>query len=234
MTLQPTCRRKKMGKQQKNDIQLNSVLLEEVTSYKYLGVTIDVDLNFKKHINGLIKNVAHKINTMYRIRKCVTIKALIAVYKAMVVPIFDIGDVFYSSSCGSYLDRLQVLQNRAIRIISRIPKRESVKAEHEKLNLLLLKDRRKLHLMQLAQWLVSQEEYRDRRMLSTRAHSEGRRLIKVINPNKELVRKSFIYRAAVGWNSLTTEIHQIKGNEKERPKFKTLVTTRIKAGLVMD
>lgn len=157
---------------------------------------------------------------MYKVRKCVTTKALIAIYKAMVVPILDISDVFYASACGSYLDRLQVLQNQVIRIINKVPKRESVNADHGKLNLLFLRERRKLHLMQLAQWMVGLEEFNDQRNLSTRAHGEGRHSMKVINPNKELVRKSFLYRAAVGWNSLTTEIYQTKRTEKEKQKFK--------------
>lgn len=77
--LQPTCRRNK--KLPKNDMNLNSIPLEEVSTYKYLGLKIDFELNFKTHINGIIKNVANKINIMYKLRKCVTRKALIAIYK---------------------------------------------------------------------------------------------------------------------------------------------------------
>lgn len=40
---------------------MNGVELENVTSYKYLGVILDVNLNFKQHVNQIIRNVSHKI-----------------------------------------------------------------------------------------------------------------------------------------------------------------------------
>ena len=42
-------------------LTLHGQPLDYVTSYKYLGVTLDSTLNFNKHINSVIQSVAHKI-----------------------------------------------------------------------------------------------------------------------------------------------------------------------------
>lgn len=129
----------------KNDIKLNGVLLEEVMDYKYLGLKIDNKLSFKVHINTIIKNVAGKISNLNRIKRCLTQKAMIDVYKAMIVPLFDVGDVFYDSTNQASLNKLQVLQNRAVRIIMKMPSRSNTTEAHHKLNILSLEESFILH-----------------------------------------------------------------------------------------
>lgn len=88
--------------------------------------------------------------------------------------------------------------------------------------------------MQLAQLMVSLDEFSDQRALSTLAHGIGRQTMRVVNPKKELVRKSFLYKATICWNELTTEIHLIKRVEKEKSIFKNLFVACIKAEMVKD
>lgn len=54
------------------EICMGLTKLEHVKAYKYLGVTIDKDLNFKQHLKQVIKNCAHKIYVLGKIRKRLT------------------------------------------------------------------------------------------------------------------------------------------------------------------
>lgn len=77
MTIQPHNRK---SLNIKNDIKLNDTILEDVSDYKYLGLKIDNKLNYKVHVNSIIRNVAGKISNLNRIKKCLSHKALINVY----------------------------------------------------------------------------------------------------------------------------------------------------------
>lgn len=121
------------------------------------------------------------------------------------------------------LRKLQVLQNMALRIVLKLPSRSNTDHAHQKLNIMRLNTRRKLHITQLAQWLAGHDRYRDKRCLSTRSHAEGRRNIKIMKPNKNVFQKSFIYKAAENWNSLSREAHLLKADESNRDKLKMLI-----------
>lgn len=42
--------------------------LDYVSDYKYLGLTIDTSLTFKKHLTNTLKLVSHKAYQLYKIR----------------------------------------------------------------------------------------------------------------------------------------------------------------------
>lgn len=46
--------------------------LEYVEDYKYIGVTIDSKLLFKKHLNNIIKTVSFKATQLSKICNCLT------------------------------------------------------------------------------------------------------------------------------------------------------------------
>lgn len=168
---------------------VNGTILEDVTEYKYLGLKVDNKLNYKVHVNLIIQNVAGKISNLNRIKKCLSQRAMISIYKSMIIPLFDIGDVFYDSTNATYLKKFQTLQNRAIRIIYRL---SSINTDefHGKLNILQLSDRRKLHITQLAQWLSQIDTLKGKRNLNTRSHAPGRCNLRLEKTNKNIYYKS--------------------------------------------
>lgn len=175
--------------------------------YKYRGLRLDNELKFKVHTKGIIKNVAHKVYLLAKIRKCLTIKAAQDIYKTTILPLIDVGDQFYDCTPKSYLSRLQSLQNRALRIIYRLGPRENTSAYQEKMNLLQLEDRRSLRILQLMDWLVDQPGNRDDKILHTRSHENGKRPIKLMCPKKETYKRSFVYKGGRLWNTLPVTAH---------------------------
>ena len=47
----------------------NNTDIERVSSFKYLGVAVDCELNFQEHLSELTKKIASRIGALGRIRK---------------------------------------------------------------------------------------------------------------------------------------------------------------------
>lgn len=109
----------------------------------------------------------------------------------MIIPIFDYGDVFFSHSANKVLlNKLQTLQNSAIRIISKLPSRINTDSEEESLGLLRLEKRRLLHSIQLGAVLAQDESQCDtgsNMNIRTRAISTDRRQLTLFNPKRTIM-----------------------------------------------
>ena len=51
----------------------NDRKIERVVSYKYLGITLDVNLNFNKHIENCLKLISHKAYLLIKIRRYIDV-----------------------------------------------------------------------------------------------------------------------------------------------------------------
>ena len=48
-------------------MKIDNIELENTSSEKLLGITIDSKLNFKEHLEGIIKKASRKVNVLSRI-----------------------------------------------------------------------------------------------------------------------------------------------------------------------
>ena len=87
---------------------------------------------------GLLARLSHSIN----------FPNLKIIYNALILPIFDYGDLIYSTACVKHTTRLQKLQNRACRILLGINPYShfSIVELHKRVKLKSLSTRRLCHL----------------------------------------------------------------------------------------
>ena len=52
--------------------KIGSITIKESDEVELLGITIDKDLNFKKHIENLCRTAQYKLHALRRIRKYLT------------------------------------------------------------------------------------------------------------------------------------------------------------------
>lgn len=195
----------------KNMLKINNINIECVCEYKYLGIWIDSDLTFSKHVKSIISNVSFRLKKLSRIRSCITKKTSLLLYKSMIVPLYDYGDVFFNYSCKKDLiRRLQSLQNHAIRTINRLPTRTNTAKDEIELCIMPLEKRRWLHSLQLAYYLANNKENLLHQRVSgvnTRALADNRKQLRVFAPKKALTERSFSYQIRKLWNTLPTTYH---------------------------
>ena len=90
-----------------------------VITFKYLGVVFNNFMTWKAHADYVCKKVASRVSILGRVRSFVTKEAATLVHNALILPLFDYCDIAWSNLLQQDIDRLQRLQNRSARIITR-------------------------------------------------------------------------------------------------------------------
>lgn len=142
-------------------------------------------------------------------RPMLTQKAALAVYKSKILAYFDYSAIFHYATRVTLLRKLQVLQNWAIRIISKLPPRTNVDQKHVELGIWHLENRREYFLLCLMFQLITRPGflYTDNRNLHTRAHAG--RIFKLPSRWPTTFTKSFLNQGMTTWNQLPTDLRNI-------------------------
>ena len=193
--------------------------LMKVDNYKYLGITLDCNLNYKLHIETLLKTLRYKLYILSKLRFHLTIQASIAIYKTTILPYIDYGDIFYQAGPKNYLKKVQDKQTKALKICYGLHGIQDENLIHSNANLALLDKRRECHMLNFMYKRQSMDEYIDKRNLPTRAYNATKFLI----PNYQIThfKTSLLYKGSNLWNQLQTDIKNINTYSafKEKTKF---------------
>ena len=101
-----------------NDSQTNTLThLECKDHVKYLSVLIDYKLSWKNHINSRILKLSKTIGLLSEIRHFVPFHTLVSIYNCLVVPYLRHGLIAWGQAGKTQLNKLLILQKRALRFI---------------------------------------------------------------------------------------------------------------------
>ena len=100
------------------DLEINGTQLNRVDFTKSLGVLIDENLTWSNHINAISKKISSGIGSMKRISHCVPPATLHNIYHGLVQSHFDYCSVVWGNCAKTLSDKLQRLQNRAVRVLT--------------------------------------------------------------------------------------------------------------------
>ena len=92
-------------------------VLKHVKEYKYLGFTIDSNLDYQLHRQKLFGKVQKKFNYLVKIRKLINALNTLLIYKTKIMSLIDYADCIYEQGIIYANTRIQQLRNRALRII---------------------------------------------------------------------------------------------------------------------
>lgn len=98
------------------DIVMNDEKVELVQEIKYLGLVIDRELKFNKHIEYISKKIGKKIGFFRRVSPFISTSTKLTVYNTLILPHFLYCSSVLYVSCTNF-SRLQILQNKAMRVI---------------------------------------------------------------------------------------------------------------------
>ena len=176
------------------EISVDDSPIQTVNSYKYLGVTLDGQLNYAKHIGKLVAMASVKLRQFCRVRSFRSTKGALLVYKSMLLPLLEYGDIFLSSATMENRKKLQILQNKGLRCALNKDKDVSTDELHSDVNLLKLRYRREQHLLNFM-FDASQCESNMQSVRTTgvKTRSAGKKLMKIKRPRTEKFKKSLAY-----------------------------------------
>ena len=125
-------------------LKLYGETLKVYPQVKFLGITFDSQLNFKKHFEDILD----RCNTRYHRLRLLANKqwgpspsTLIQIYKQCIWPIFEYGSLLTITTSDYIISKIQRLQNKFIRLALRLPKYICPKLFHDSSGLPYVEDR---------------------------------------------------------------------------------------------
>ena len=102
-------------------VTINSTPLIKCDHYKYLGVVIDKNLSWKHHVEYISTKVSKACGILSKLRHYLNSQVLIEIYNALIHSYIRYGIIAWGNASEATLKPLQILMNRALRIITFAP-----------------------------------------------------------------------------------------------------------------
>ena len=119
--------------------------LEGQDHLKILGIKIDKNLDWNKHISYVKKNATNSIRNLHRVNNLLPLKQKRILYNSLVVPHFSYCDIIWNELSRENEKKLQLAQNFAARSMLGLRKNSSATAALKQLELLPLIEKRNIH-----------------------------------------------------------------------------------------
>ena len=99
-----------------NPLRINSSTIEEVFHTKFLGVTIDSQLNWKKHCNNIINKVIKGIGILGKERRLLNDDTLTTLYYSLIYPYLTYCIEVWGNTHQTTLKKLLILQKKLLEL----------------------------------------------------------------------------------------------------------------------
>lgn len=122
-------------------ISNNNNIIWSTENVKYLGVLLDKRLTFKNHINYVIDKTNKAIHTLYPLlasNSKLNINNKLLLYKTAIRPIITYASPVSFNCAAIHLKKLQVLQNKTLKLIYDLPHYTRTTTLHETADLQLI------------------------------------------------------------------------------------------------
>lgn len=127
-------------------LNINDMVVDRVKSFKYLGIVIHENLCWADHVDYVCKKVRKRLGILRRIKHLLPKHTRELYVKTLVFPVLDYGDIIWGDKGNETLmNRIQILQNFAAKLILDRPKYSSATEALIELNWNTLSERRRLH-----------------------------------------------------------------------------------------
>ena len=206
-----TLRRKRSKPPADISLQLRGNDITSHDSIKYLGITVDRDLNWKQHITDVRRKTLAAVATIRRARGYLPVKTRKLLYNALVLPHMDYCSVVWNSCSTNLSQTIERRQNYGMRVILDKPPRTPSAPLREQLNWRTLHQRRHTaFLCQVHRCALNQApSYLSSKFTRNSArysHTRGANKFHLGQPNTEYYRASFEFQGAFHYNSLPHSI----------------------------
>lgn len=127
----------------KNKLKINDHPIPWSQNVKYLGITFDKKLNWSKHIETIkLKGLKamNALSPIFNRRSKLSNKIKLKLYSTLMRPCFTYAAPVWSSTCTTNYVKLQVIQNRAIKIAYNTPFKTNLKTLHKSIHYPTIKE----------------------------------------------------------------------------------------------
>ena len=164
-------------------------------------------MSLKPLLSHIKKITTSKISTLSKIRKYMTADSALAIYKQMILPLFDYSGFLLISCYKTDREDLQVIHNNALRLCLdiRLTDRISLVEIHRKANLVGLEQRRCIQLLSLL-YIPGTNNPDVYHIPPQNTRAANRRKFKTMKYENIKYRDSPYYKASKLWDTLPPNI----------------------------
>lgn len=106
-----------------SDISASAFTISRANSFKLLGVIVDEHLNWKHQIRKVTNSLSCAISVIHKLRPLVNKKGALSLYNTFFLPHSNYCASIWTACGGTKLNAINILQHKALKIISKLPHR---------------------------------------------------------------------------------------------------------------
>ena len=123
-----------------DSIQTNHMTIGRVKTVNYLGLVIDENLYWNAHVDSVCASLVKYFGIFNQIKPFITSRIARQLYFAFINSRISYGIEVYGHCADEYLSKLQILQNKLLKLMLKIDRRTSTNQLHRNLSLLKVTD----------------------------------------------------------------------------------------------
>ena len=195
------------------DIRIKGMQLKRVKKCKHLGIIIDENLTWRDHIINIQKKTGTGLHMLKTVKQHVNKDTVLLemIYNAIVSSHLNYCDIVWDNCGVTLLNKLQKIQNRGARVINGMPWDSSSTENLNKLKWKNLGDKRKDNIAKMMYCILNNHAptYLSDKF-SFKKHCYNTRKselhLNIIRPRSDSGKRSFRFRGAQVWNSLSENV----------------------------
>ena len=211
-----------------NSMKVMDTLVERVDSAKYLGIYIDGNLSWKKHIEELEGKLSKTIQAFKIVSRYINNNQKKACYYAYFYSRINYGIELYSQCTSKLLKRIQVKQNNALKVLYKRDYFTPTNELHKDMDLLKVKDianQKILKFVHKQQKGDTPEAFSNYFPAVNTIHEVNtRQKENLLVPRGSIfAKKSMKYRGPVLWNNVNTDIQENESSKTFAKQIKKVI-----------
>ena len=185
-------------------------------------------MSWANHVDAISTKINQRIGLIRRIRNVLPLQASVTLYNTLILPLFDYGDIIWGDkNNGTIISELQILQNKAAKVLLGHPPRSSSTEALRGLDLKSLSSRRFFHrCTAIHKCLIGETDFNFEFIKNQAVHSYNTRRsndLRLPLPRTNWGKQTFIYQAAKDWNSRPTDLKETHILSIFKSKLKTFL-----------
>lgn len=196
------------------EVTIGNTKIERKPFVKFLGIIVDQTLDWSEHVKSCKAKLSSSLYALNASKRYLTSRHLLMLYNALLYPYLSYGVLLWGSTFQTHLNKIVVMQKRAVRIIAHAPYNAHTEDIFQQYHLLKFQD---IYHLYLGKYMFSQindilpEPLLNRYTQCRQIHTHNTRQVNQLHKQSKrtvLVANSFIHRGLDYWNKLPKDFKE--------------------------
>lgn len=191
-------------------LSIDDIELAEVNKVKYLGLILDSGMTFSSHVENLIAKLNYIRYNIRRNSKYLNTTTKYKMYNSLIASHLNYLPAFWGQTTAQIINKLQIAQNKVIKVLFNKPPSSDTRQLYNDLNLLKIKELVYLDSVKLIYKIKNNlvDTGINLRYASDvhTHHTRSRYNIYILPTARNIPRRKITYQAATWFNELTNNI----------------------------